>query len=433
MNLMLLVVLSLICLLTLIPHRAYAQWPPFRFNLDPSFEANRITYHIRLSSQVDWALTDVIIKVRPPAGTRFLEASALPITKVDFDGADVTFFTANFNQRSIKDAYFVVEVIDPTVSQFSTHAWISWKGDQAGEYVTDDVSFDISKQPLNWEKPHSRLQLEATAVVSDDVITYALYPVNTGRERMWDLKINVPLPTGTTFISANAPAPFVTNFDGQEVSFSKIELERAVETQPLTFKISTEGVITSPIVTHAWSTWKNGGRRLGQNVLAQEDYRTGDIFVQPHITQQVVSDAVGDVPFSNYDLTSIALQKDQQGFKVIFFIAGELGPVGEPLEYIFYIDHDCRFDTGLERHNLGVDYRLRYRHDRGQADIFFWNELENGWRKLPFEVNSVISQNTVALWLPDNLFENDQQFCWMGEAKNSTEEFTTNLPIDTVP
>lgn len=420
-------------LLIFMPHPAYAQWPPFKFNLKPTFEGNRITYHIELSSKVDWPMTDVTIKVLLPEGTRYLQGGAQPTTTVDFDGVEVTFFTSSFNQKAIKDAFFTVEVVDPTVTNYTTHTWISWKGDQAGDYLTEEVSIDITKQPLNWQKPKSRLQLDATAFVSADVITYALYPTNDGRERMWDLKINVPVPAGTSFLSASAPAPFVANFNGQEVTFSIIELEREAELGPLTVKVSTEGVTTPSVETQAWATWKNGGRRLSQDVLAQEDFRTGNIVVQPHTTQQVVADAAGDVPFLNYDVTTITLQEEGPALKVTFYTVGELGPVGEPLEFIFYIDHDCRIDTGLERRNLGVEHRVRYRHNRGKADIYIWEELENKWRKSPVEVNNVANENTLVLWLSDTLFENNQRFCWTGEVKNRTEEFSAKPPTEKVP
>lgn len=48
----------------------------------------------------------------------------------------------------------------------------------------------------------SSLQLEARATVADDVITYTIYPTRIDGRRMWDLKINVAIPEGTTFLSA---------------------------------------------------------------------------------------------------------------------------------------------------------------------------------------------------------------------------------------
>lgn len=184
------------------PTRVYAQWPPFGFHLAPLYENGKITYHIKFNSRVDWTMPRVTFKISLPEGTRFLEASAQPSTRVDFDGAEVTFFTSIF-LRPIKTASFVVEVTDPTMTVFTTHAWIAWQGDHPGDYLTEDVSIDIAKQPLNWAAPSaSPLQLEASAAVANDVITYAVYPRNVGGRRMWDLKINVAIPEGTTFLSA---------------------------------------------------------------------------------------------------------------------------------------------------------------------------------------------------------------------------------------
>jgi uncharacterized repeat protein (TIGR01451 family) len=424
-------VIYMVLVLVLIPasERVYAQWPPFRFYLTPSYEDGKITYHIKFNSQVDWTMTRVTFKIPLPEGTRFLEASAQPGTVVDFDGAEVTFFTSDL-YRPVRTASFVVEVTEPTMTVFTTHAWIAWQGDQPGDYLTEDVSIDITKQLLNWGRPSSRLHLEASAAVADDVITYTIYPRNVSWQRMWDLKISVVIPEGTTFLSAEASLPFVTSFDGQEVSFSVLELERYVEVAPLSFKVSTEGVTVPFVVTHAWAVWKNVGSRL----VAEEQTRTGDIVVQPYTSQRVVSDIIGDVPFSNYDLTSIALQEEGPTLRIVFYTVGDLDPIGEPLEYSLYIDSDCRTDTGLWRNYRGVEYRVRYRHNKGKADISFWDDGERRWSHTePIDVNSPAGGKIVTMGVPYDLLEDDRQFCWVGEAKNRTQAFTPNPPTENVP
>jgi hypothetical protein len=419
----------LLLVLMLAPERVYAQWPPFSFSLTPSYEDGKITYYIKFSSRVDWAMTHVTFKIRLPEGTRFLEASAQPTTSVDFDGAEVTFFTPDL-LRPIRTASFVVEVTDPTMTVFTTRAWIAWQGDQPGDYLTKDASIDITQQPLNWEKPSSRLQLDASATVTDDVITYAIYPQNVGGQRMWDLKINAAIPEGTTFLSAEAPPPFVTSFDGREVSFSTLELERYKVVAPLSFKVSTEGVTAPFVVTHANAVWKN----VGRGGVPQEQTSTGDIVVQPHESQWVVSDIIGDVPFSNYDLKSIALQEEGPALKIIFYTAGDLGPVGEPLYYSLYIDDDCRTDTGEWENNRGVEYQVRYDHQRGRAIIIFWDEEEESWEwGKQVRLNSLVSGKMVTIWVPYDLLEDGQRFCWVGEAKNRTKGFTTNPRTEKVP
>ena len=441
-------VIYIVLLLILIPapERVYAQWPPFSFSLTPSYEDGKIIYRIEFSKRVDWVMTQVTFKIPLPEGTRFLEASAQPTTSVEFDGAEVTFFTSflpdpfkpgRYYPTSIKNALFVVEVTDPTMTVFATHAWIAWEGDQPGDYLTEDVSIDITQQPLNWEVPsRSRLQLEASATVADDVITYAIYPKNVNWQRMWDLKINAAIPEGTTFLSAEAPPPFVASFDGREVSFSTLELEPWVEMSPLRFKVSTEGVTAPFVVTHASAVWKNVGRKV-----PEERTRTGDLVVQPHALQRVASDAIGDVPFSNYDLTSIALQEDGPALKIIFYTAGDLGPVGEPLEYSLYIDSDCRTDTGLWKKYRGVEHRVLYDHEKGRAVVRSWDEEKKSLRYTgQVEVNNPTGGKTVTVWVPYDLLEDPstgsgqaRQFCWVGNARNKTQGFNSRLPNEWVP
>ena len=430
-------------LLTLIPtpERAYARWPPFSFSLTPSYESGKITYNIQFSGPVDWTMTHVTIKIPLPEGTRFLEASAQPTTSVDFDGAEVTFFTSFLydvfkpgRNLSIKTASFVVEVTDPTRTVFTTHAWIAWQGDQPGDYLTKDVSIDITWQPLNWKVPaKSRLQLEASATVADDVVTYNIYPKNVGELRMWDLKINAAIPAGTAFLSAEAPSSFVASFDGRQVSFSTVELERRAEVGPLKFRVSTERVTAPFVVTHASATWKNVGRKVGRSVAIQEETRSGDIVVQPHVSQWVVSDVAGDVPLSNYDITNIVLQDDGPALKIMFYTAGDLGPVGEPLSYVLYIDSDCSQDTGKREYYRGLDYRVRYRHGKGRATLYSWDEVEEKWRTIGrIKTNSPVGGKIVTMWVPYDLIEDSKQLCWFGEAVNRTQEFSSALPREKV-
>jgi hypothetical protein len=424
-------VVSLIVFLTLllVPKSAYAQWPPFSFRLTPSYTDGRITYGLRLSNRVDWPMTDVTIKIRLPDGTRFVEAGTQPRTSVSFDGEEITFFN-HFVGRPIRDAFFVVEVTDPEASVFTTHAWISWQGDHLGDYLTGEVTVDINEQPLNWERPRSRLQLEARAVVADDgIITYAIYPGNVGG-RKWDLTINVPVPEGTTFLSAETPYPFQASFDGQEVSFFAVEVERWSEVDPLSFQVSAKDVTAPFIETHAWATWRN----VGRGIAGQGDARSGDIVVQPQTRQWVVSDITGDVPFPNYDLTRITIQEEATAFEITFYTAGDLGPLGEPLQYTFYIDSDCSTDTGQWRNYRGAEYRVQYDHRRGRADVRFWDKDGSAWRgSQPIEVNSPVGGKAITMWLPHDSLGGDRQFCWVAQARNLTRTFYPRPPAEWVP
>jgi hypothetical protein len=423
-------------LLTLIsaPRQAHADWPPFRFRLLPSYEDGKILYNVRFSSQVDWSMTDLTFKLPLPQGTRFLEAKAEPTTQVSFDGAEITFFTAVAHQP-IKDAYFVVEVTDPTRTTFATHAWIAWNGNEPGEYVTEDEVVDITLQPLNWMPPaRSWVQLEAGGTAADDIITYTIYPFSATSRRIWDLKVTVPIPEGTTFLSAEAPPSFTTSFDGREVSFSSVELESRTYIDPLQVKVSSQGVASPYTSSHASASWKNVGRNVGRSVPLQEETKSGDIIVQPHAAQQVVSDTTGDVPFPNYDLTSLALGHDGTDLEIIFYTTGEVGPVGEPLEYTLYIDSDCRADTGLAKRGLGVEFRVRYRHNTGKTYFHAWDEAKEGWSAIKSaEVRSTVRSNQVIIWVPDHALDQDQQFCWTANAKDGAKGFASSLPADAVP
>jgi len=425
LKLSLLVGLVLLLTQALAPGRAYAQWPPFDFKLNPRYENNRITYRLTLSSQVEWRMTDLTIKVPLPEGTRFVEANTFPSTQAGFDGKEVTFSTATLS-RSLKGASFVVEVTDPARTVFTTHAWVSWKGDYPGDYLTKDQSLDITRRPLDWQKPRLHLQLEASALVAGNLVTYAIYPTNVGG-RMWDLRINVPVPEGTTFLSTEIPQSFTASFDGREVSFFTAELAAQADVGPLIFRVSTERTAAPLIATHAWAAWKN----VGRNTTPSGQAVTADIVIHPHVSQWVVSDMVGDAPFPNSDIASIAFQEDGKDLKVIFYTAGDVGALGQPLEFTLFIDSDCRLASGSELGSQGVEYRLIYRHSQGKATLYVWDAGGKGWLKSR-PIKSVVSGNAVSMWLPHDLFPANRRFCWVGHAANRTQEFTPNPPPDTV-
>ena len=421
------VLLMLAMLLVRMPSSAYAQWPPFDFNVNSSHADGRITYKIEFSKAVDWPMADVVLKIPLPEGTRFVEASAPPTTGVDFDGVEVTFFTPVL-QRKIKDISFVVEVTDPAKTEFATHAWIAWKGEQAGDYLTNDFVINTTRTPLMWEKPGSRLRLEAGATAADDVITYLIYPKNIGGRRMWDLSISLPLPAGTTFLSAEAPPPFESGFDGQQVIFSILELPRRTDIDPLRVQVSTAGVTDSLVVTRASAGWTNVGRQ----VESQEYTKTGDIIVRPHASEQVVADSTGDTPFADYDVTSIAFQQEDGLLRTIVYTAAELGPVGQPVEYFMYIDSDCNADTGKSRGNRGAEYWLRYRHQSGKGYIYDWDELNSTWTNRRPIGEFPSTGNMINGWIPSSFLDNAEQFCWVTAVWNRTEAYHPKPPLEWV-
>ncbi len=433
-------VLSIVLLaLVFLPQSTYAQWPPFRFRLNPAYADGRITYNVDFRSLVDWQMTDVTIKIPLPKGTRFVEGNAQASTTVTFDGAEVTFFTYGLSRNRISVASFTVEVIDPKQTLFVTHAWISWKGAVPGDYLTNDFTLDTTRQPLNWTPPlRSRLQLEASALVNDNIITYNFYPKNTrgGRaSRMWDLNINVPIPTGTALISANAPPPFVAASNEHEVNFSILELSVDDEIGPLTFTVSTQTVTEPSVVTRAQANWKNWVRRAGAE-QAEESLITGDILAQPHASQTVVADMTGDAAFSNYDLSSLTLESEPDALTVVFHMVDYLCPADDRLQFEFYIDSDCNSETGtLQSRGIGADYQLRYRNWlKKAADTRAWNSEENRWgspQLIDGEIS--VSGKTVMLRVPADLVNSSRQFCWAARARHRSDVYVPNPPTDWLP
>ena len=431
-------IVLIILTLSPLPQQVYAQdeWPPFSFRLSPVYQEGKITYTIRFSPQIEAGLTDVTITIPIPEGTRFLEAGTESSISASFDGKEVTFFAAAVH-RPIRESFFIVEVIDPTTTIYTTHAWLAWEGGLPGSYLTEDESFDTTLQPLNWEAPPSpRLELQASAIVSNTDIIYTVSPKHDSSRRIWDLKVTMPVPEGTQFLSAEAPPAFTTGFDGEEVSFSIIELEEEVDVT-LRFTASISDTTMPFFVTQAWATWKNAGRGVGLTIDVQGGTQTGDIVVQPHAPQMVLSDVTGDTPFRNYDLTSVALQDTlQEGeptLNITYYTAKSLLQTGEPLDFTLWIDSDCNVDTGQSRRNIGADYQVRYEHDDDESLILAWDEQEGGgWNKVA-DLNSLAGAKMVTTWVPYALIDPLSNFCWIARATNRIEGFDPDPPDDWIP
>lgn len=454
------------------PAHAQDKWPPFSLKVSPSYVDNQITYQIRLSPRTEWLMTDITIKIPIPEGTRFVEASAPPITRTEFDGEEVTFFTA-LTHKSLKNMYFVVEVTEPSVTGFSTYAWVSWKGDEPGDYLKEDITIDVSEPSLEWKEPDkARVQLEAGAKMINDVITYEIYPRNVTSKRIWDLTVNIKIPEGTTFLATETPGKFVADYDGREVSFSTLELESKRDVGPLKLVVSRTDKTAPYLRTHAWATWKNEGKSVGRSIVAQEDTRTGDIIVRTDVARQVAADMVGDAPFSDYDLTSVAVRVDDRNLEVVFYTAGEIGSTEKPLQFIFYVDSDCNINTGKSEIGRGAEYQVKYKHNDEQIEISQWQvegkagsqdkeddsveeiteetdmtggeqeatlvastvEIEEGqgdWQDLEnVETSHIADGQMVAIQLPVSLLDGAQEFCWAAEAKNRTKAYASRPPTD---
>jgi hypothetical protein len=432
--------IALALLLIFAPDTSHAQWPPFNFRLTPSHNDGEITYDIRfiIPQTIEWNMRNVRIHVPLPEGTRFVEAHVDPPGEVIFEGSEVQYFVAT--PRSVlRNASFTVEIIDPAQTIFSTHAWLNWEGDQPGSFLTNDVSVSADQRSLDWvASGNPRLELSARVTTDNGTITYLIYPRNTGG-RMWDVKVSLPIPPGTTLLSADAPAPFVVGSNEGEVAFSVVELDRQPDRAPLVVQLSAPNT-GAPVVTQLWAAWKNVGRRAGLSIPAEEAIRSPDIVVQPSGRQSIVVDRSGEVPFANYDLTAVGLEEvllpGGQGpaLKVTFQAAGPLGGDDEPLEYLFFIDVDCSQITGNRQNSVGAEYRLRYRHANGRADLSPWNATANKWdalERLSFEVSA--QGDSVTVWIPSTALKENGQMCWLTKARYRSPKINPQPPTEFVP
>lgn len=419
---------------------AQAPWPPFWYVMTPRHEDGKITYTIKFYSRVDWEMPDLTFKIPLPEGTRYLSGNAQETTEVTFDGQEITFITSTFHARQyISTASFTVEVIDPSQKIYTTHAWVSWKGDHQGDYLTYEIPVDISRATLDWlPPPRSNLLLRAEATVVDGIITYYIYPKNVDwwRPLIRDLEIKLPIPEGTTFLSAETSDKlprFTSTFDGREVTFFALQLGREIDIDPLIVKVSAKDVTEPTVATHVWAKWENQGYGVGewQDVSAVETTVTGDIMVQPHKSQQVVvSDRVEDVPFLSYDLTSVGLQQTGEDLAVTLYTAGDIEPLGEPVYYILFIDQDCDQTTG---NWLGADYWFGYNRGTGWAGFAPWDATiyDFDWNE-SVVIDKQVGKRSITLQAPDFL-EKHPDFCWLGYSWSGTDKYQTSPPADMLP
>lgn len=412
---------------------AWAQWPPFDFRLTPSYENGRLTYRVtRLTSEVDWPINNISLKIPLPSGVRFVEAATLPSIRTDFDGREVSFLFPKLDE-SVENAYFVVEIIEPTQTVFTLQPWLSWEGQFPGDYLAEPITLDITQpQAADWQATdHLSLEVKASATVANQVITYKLYPRRITRDRMWDLRINLPLPEGTTLLSAAAPPSFETDFDGREVHFFSLEPPAIME--PLIINLSADGVTTPVLTTRAWASWKNVSRWTVKTIGAESQMVTSDIVVQPQAAQDVVVDQAGDIPFSDYDLTGVSIQTSETLLEVTFFTAGQVCSSQQPLEFRLFIDADCRADTGEARRGLGADYDIRYDLARDKVWVGVWDAETSKWPSAEAAVNHFVGRQAVTVQVPYSALGNNRQFCWAARGRNQSELFVPSPPDDWLP
>ena len=439
-----LVIICFIFFLNL-PQLVYAQWPPIRYlrNAEYNEKDNTITYYIQFSERVDWLMTDVTINIPLPEGTKLVDTFTYPKGEFSFNGSEVTYFMDVAERIQYRDAYFVVEVIDPERTIFSDQAWISWSGDEPGTYLTQTKFFDIENVPLENQDASGRrrleLQMNAEVDAHTNLMTYNIFFRNTGdtdRIRMQDVRISAPLPDGTEFISANAPSQIATSFDGKEITFFILEVPRKTDMGHLQFQVSTEGVDEDYISTHSWATWKNVGRRVVTSVPAQEDLRTSDLVVRPHVNEWVFSDPIYDVPVSSYDVKNLVLEQTEDGLEVIFYTVEPFNRVDRLYEFVVYIDSDCDASTGEYRFGRGAEYYVMYKYlysaENQKVYVRAWDDATQTWQKIPVnKTGASMGVNSVTMLLPDEVLVNNR-FCWITESGDKSRSVSKRLPIDNV-
>ncbi len=408
------------------PSQAQGVWPPFMFTVKPVYQAGQITYNLFFLSYLEGGdLVDLDIRIPLPEGTRYVAGNAQESTEVSFDGQEVSFFTSVLKAGALPNASFVVEVIDPTQEIYTTQPWLAWKGQQPGDYLAKPVEVDLTKPAVNWSKwPFpKRLLLEASAVVADEVVTYYIFPLNYGG-RMWDVIVNLPIPEGATFISAEPSGPFAAaTFDGREVSFKAAELPQR-EQHPLQVKVSTKGVTSSALVTHAWAQWRNVGLGAGHFQSPKTDIRTGDLIVQPHTKGWVMADSFDDVPFGYYDVSSLAVQDEGDMFEAIFYTRDPLDPAGQPLLFVMYINPTCRPIR---------QYRLIYNHRINQAVLQSWNATTASWGEGQPVESSQAGPRKLVIQLPKTLLGNAESFCSLARVINTSQDYSAPLETEAIP
>jgi hypothetical protein len=441
--------LSLIWLLVWNGRLAQAQWPPFTLRLTPSYEGGRVTYTItQLRSEVDWLISDIRVQIPLPPGLRFVEAVADPPVQAGFDGQEVFFFFLSLDPP-VKNAYFVVEVTDPGQPLVTIQPWLSWEGKFPGSYSPEPITVDTSQpvQHLDWQGPvRPALQLQLSATTTGETLTYKIYPQKMRRGRVWDLKINLPLPEGLTFLSAEAPPAFEVNVDPQEGRFFTLELpfteapvagstlEEEIEAlEPLTVNLSTVGVITPTLTTRAWASWKNATRQAGVTLEAEGQAVTGDIVVQPQVAHYTVTDGLGDAPFAEYDLTGVSLQNSETMLQVGFYTAGPLCGTSQPLEFRLFLDADCQAETGQPRNGLGAEYEIFYDLSEDRGIIRASGNKGEGWSRVEATLERFVGRQAVLLQAPYSALGNNHQFCWVAQSRNRNETFAPPLPADWLP
>jgi uncharacterized repeat protein (TIGR01451 family) len=422
--------------LTLQPQPAHAQWPPFNFKLRPSYADGRITYKIKLSSLVEWRLSDIRINIPLPEGTRYVEGvAAHPGTQVTFDGKEISFFTPTFH-KPIQDVRFVVEVTDTKRTVFATHAWIKWSGDVPGEFLTEDISIDLTRPPLNWDWPFFSMQLGASALVQGDTVAYSVYVKNVGWLNMLDALVSLSLPQGTLFLSSQSSPIFTGGAADGAASFTSLGIRPEVDIEPIRVQVATQSLGAGAwLINRASAFWKNEGWGVGTIYPAEEALATGDLIVQSRIPQLAVTDIVKDVPFAYYDLASVAFVPEGDKLKIAFFTVDDVLKRNDSVEFSINFDTDCRADTGeLATDGVGAEVRAGYEYKSGYSYFEAWDSQAGSWHSIGEIVGGKLTgQNGMYLRVPLTPLSTGAPLCWVAQSASwNDKRYDPYPPVDEI-
>jgi WD40-like Beta Propeller Repeat len=285
----------------------------------------------------------------------------------------------------------------------------------------------------------SPIQLETSVTVANEVTTYTLYPTNTARQSAWNVLIRLPLTGPGTLLKAGATPPFAATFDGEAVIFYAPELGPRSTIGPLVLQVAHRTATTTTLTIEPEISWQTLRTVMRQSELLSNQAQGKPFTIQADAVRQTVFDQTGDVPSAGYDLTGISLEKEGASLKIIFTTAGVLGTTSEASEFYLYLDNDCSPQTGKLRTNYGIDYRVRYRHAKAQADISDWlatagtNKTGDWGNARSVSVSASTDGTTVTVWVPMIAFQEDRFFCWLAETQRKTDPTAAKLPKDELP
>ncbi len=426
-----------IAMLVTVPWSLMAQedenWPPVEVYIEAKpLENNRFLLTLNFENNAAWVMQDLVIKIPLPPGTRFVEATSLPLTEITFDGQEITLTTNTLGPGGdVPDTYIILESIFPGQTIFTVHPWASWMGGEPGDYLFEELMFDLAAPFLGWEAPYSRIKLYNRATIINRQLTYYTYIQNVEGERIWDVSLKLPLPPNTNVVEALTAPTYTAGFDEKEVSFFSLEppLQKTF-TDPLIVKAKIES--NEPFVYfQPYAFWTNFFE--GEVTYPQKESATGDIAtIEPHLPQWIVADPIGDVPEAPYDLTSAILQRDGESLKITFYTAENLPLLGQGSRYRLYIDLDCSPETGETstsswRNSFGMDYRLTYERDQGKARLHQFSKAINDWKTIS-NVGHWADRQTVTMWLPYQDIAGAESFCWVARADSPRLDFRDVLP-----